>query len=288
MHAVFRIKASRQFPVPFYNDYTGIDGFHAFVKFVRPAPQRSGKFDGNMQLHIVHGFRDIAGEADQFIFEKCFFQHGHGQQTQRRARTLALPSDWAFVNEASGQPVKVTIGAPGTYTLQVWGNGGAQVFLDRIALVDALDGDYVHGSTAGGGHSSPKAGVTNVSIPDKRSYEPYHEDALPNYAARRPASASSESQAHPPDASVDDTVLTYWRSDAADPEPWWQVDLGSEMRIYELVLTFPMDGELPEERRNFDVLASNDPLFQSYSVLASQGSGAIGEGRRRRATLFAM
>ena len=57
-----------------------------------------------------------------------------------------------------------------------------------------------------------------------------------------------------------------------DPWPWWQVDLGSEHTISQIHLVTRQNFDQPATRNNFEIRASNDPNFATYTVLASQGS----------------
>lgn len=78
-----------------------------------------------------------------------------------------------------------------------------------------------------------------------------------------------------------------------DPNPWWQVDLGSAYRITSLELVtrqycrYPADTVfgVPNTRMNFEARASNDPSFTNYVVLAAQGNTPVPCGATWSATV---
>ena len=60
-----------------------------------------------------------------------------------------------------------------------------------------------------------------------------------------------------------------WASAGGDSLPWWQVDLGTAVAIdcVEVVSRWAIDD--PLARRNYEVRASADPSFATYTVIGS-------------------
>lgn len=106
-------------------------------------------------------------------------------------------------------------------------------------------------------------------------------------ALNMPASASSAwdsttppSKANDGNANLNDpTGAGGWAPSSSDNSPWWQVDLGKAYQIGAVELDTRVNGYFDSEtRHNFQVLASNDPTFSTYSTLGSQGSTPLPVG----------
>jgi hypothetical protein len=69
----------------------------------------------------------------------------------------------------------------------------------------------------------------------------------------------------------DGNITTLWASASAGNQ-FWQVDLSSGSHIQQIKVVTRQDSDVALHRKNFEIRASNDPTFASYSVLASQGS----------------
>lgn len=102
--------------------------------------------------------------------------------------------------------------------------------------------------------------------------------ASSDVAHQKTASASSslDVQSTPENAN-DGTEVTHWVSEPAanDPSANWTVDLSDPHHIQEIRLLARQDADIPEQRRKFEVLASNDPGFASFTVVGSQGTNPI-------------
>jgi hypothetical protein len=104
---------------------------------------------------------------------------------------------------------------------------------------------------------------------------------LANVALNRPATASSVRQwsdvIGTPNAANDGQTggtgkASAWHSDSNTGKPeWWQVDLGKTFQISSVEIVFRNDQDQPVSRRNFEVLASNDPSFATSTKLAERG-----------------
>jgi len=102
-------------------------------------------------------------------------------------------------------------------------------------------------------------------------------DENPNIAFFKPTSASGfQSHSNPEQYSHktanDGNVSSYWQSNADVPglKAYWQVDLQAEYIINKIAI---QAGELPSNvvyRREFRVIASNDPEFYNFTVLATE------------------
>ncbi|MGN1059290.1 MAG: discoidin domain-containing protein, partial [Clostridia bacterium] len=80
-------------------------------------------------------------------------------------------------------------------------------------------------------------------------------------------------QHYGPAAAVDPNIKVAWYPrDAAVTRPWWQVDLGAAYEIDKIEIDARPDVDQPPTRRNFEILASNDPEFNTYTILGSQGA----------------
>ncbi|NOU86190.1 hypothetical protein GC102_10430 [Paenibacillus sp. LMG 31460] len=70
----------------------------------------------------------------------------------------------------------------------------------------------------------------------------------------------------------DGNIATGWSpaSATAEPNHWWQVDLGAAKTITQINLTTRQDVDQSVTRRNFEIRVSNDPMFATYATIAEQ------------------
>ena len=68
----------------------------------------------------------------------------------------------------------------------------------------------------------------------------------------------------------DASISSGWSPTAPDNLHWWQVDLGSAYTITQIDLVTRQDIDQIWTRQNFEIRASNDPTFATYTVLGSQ------------------
>lgn len=118
--------------------------------------------------------------------------------------------------------------------------------------------------------------------------EAAYSDLLPeNAAMNKTATASSSvNSSYLPDkandiysgAAFNPNIGTSWVANGTAAH-WWQTDLGSAYRLScslcQLQLTFRQDADNAGDRRNFEIRASNDPAFGTYTVLGSQGNTSL-------------
>lgn len=95
------------------------------------------------------------------------------------------------------------------------------------------------------------------------------------YGKRVWASSEYESEVYQSPKLVDGDPATGWSS-AGVPPHWFCVDLGREYVITSVELVTRQDYNQPETRQNFEVRASNDSTFSSYTVLGRQGMESVG------------
>ncbi|MGH9767471.1 MAG: discoidin domain-containing protein [Blastocatellia bacterium] len=109
--------------------------------------------------------------------------------------------------------------------------------------------------------------------------------ALANVALNRPATASSVRQwsdvIGTPNAANDGQTggsgkASAWHSDSNTGKPdWWQVDLGKKFQLTSVEIVFRNDQDQPVTRRNFEILASNDPSFKTSTKLTGRGETPV-------------
>lgn len=92
-----------------------------------------------------------------------------------------------------------------------------------------------------------------------------------NLAYNKSASSSSVYDSGTPAANaVDNNNSTGWSPTGSDSSAWWQVDLGQAYQLGQFSLTTRQNLDQSETRGNFEIRASNDPSFGSYTVLGRQ------------------
>ncbi len=97
-----------------------------------------------------------------------------------------------------------------------------------------------------------------------------------NIALNKPASASSTfSDSTLASNANNGSLTTFWSASVTDTSATWNVDLGAIYRLSRLEITTRQDSDQPVTRRNFEVRASNDPTFFTYTVLTSYGEPSL-------------
>jgi hypothetical protein len=92
-----------------------------------------------------------------------------------------------------------------------------------------------------------------------------------NLAYNKPASSSSVSSSAWGAANANDNDgATGWSPTGSDTSAWWQVDLGQAYQLGQFSLTTRQDLDQSATRGHFEVRASNDPSFATYTVLGRQ------------------
>ena len=92
-----------------------------------------------------------------------------------------------------------------------------------------------------------------------------------NLAYNKPASSSSVSSSAWGAAKANDNDgATGWSPTGSDTSAWWQVDLGQAYQLGQFSLTTRQDLDQSETRGHFEIRASNDPSFATYTVVGRQ------------------
>ncbi len=107
-----------------------------------------------------------------------------------------------------------------------------------------------------------------IGFPEQSSDSPESEFAV--LSAGKPCKASGSTNNFPPENAVDDNNGSGWSGEGEVPM-WWQVDLESSYKIDKIEIE-PRSLDQPTARSNFEILASNDPDFGEFSIIAAQGS----------------
>lgn len=109
------------------------------------------------------------------------------------------------------------------------------------------------------------SGWSNVAV------SPTHNDD----AHLKPAIASSSVQpSNIPSKANDGNLATLWASSVAGAQ-YWQVDLNSPHHLQQVKVITRQVSDVPDHRRNFEIRASNDSNFATFTVLGSQGATAL-------------
>ncbi|MFD5462608.1 RICIN domain-containing protein [Kitasatospora sp. NPDC127059] len=96
---------------------------------------------------------------------------------------------------------------------------------------------------------------------------------VPNLAWNKSATSSSAfGTGFEASKAVDNNSSTGWSPTGSDTSAWWQVDLGQSYQLGQFALTTRQDVDQSSTRGNFEVRASNDPNFGSYTVVGRQTS----------------
>ncbi|MFF7987812.1 RICIN domain-containing protein [Streptomyces sp. NPDC007901] len=92
-----------------------------------------------------------------------------------------------------------------------------------------------------------------------------------NLAYNKPASSSSVSSSAWGAAKANDNDgATGWSPTGSDTSAWWQVDLGQAYQLGQFSLTTRQELDQSETRGHFEIRASNDPSFATYTVVGRQ------------------
>jgi hypothetical protein len=95
--------------------------------------------------------------------------------------------------------------------------------------------------------------------------------------ARATRASSSYNDQYNPARANDGRPASGWSplGKTTDTRPWWQVDLGGAYTLAAIDLVTRQDVDQPETRHNFQIWASNDPSFASYTLLGEQGAAIV-------------
>ncbi|WP_330327698.1 RICIN domain-containing protein [Streptomyces pseudovenezuelae] len=137
---------------------------------------------------------------------------------------------------------------------------------------------FINQNANGGNVTLSGNATSGTSVIQASGLEPAYRalSAKLNLAYNKPASASTvlnsgvgASKANDNDSS------TGWSPTGTDTSAWWQVDLGQAYQLGQYSLTMRQDIDQPETRSNFEIRASNDPSFATYTVVGRQDSTTL-------------
>ncbi|WP_449353509.1 RICIN domain-containing protein [Streptomyces shaanxiensis] len=120
--------------------------------------------------------------------------------------------------------------------------------------------------------------TSGTSVIQASGLEPAYQSlaAKFNLAYNKPATASTVlNSGVAASKGNDNDSSTGWSPTGTDTSAWWQVDLGQAYRLGQYSLTMRQDIDQPETRGNFEIRASNDPSFATYTVLGRQGATTL-------------
>ena len=104
-------------------------------------------------------------------------------------------------------------------------------------------------------------------------------DAVPNLALGKPSTAlSTAGTGYEADKGNDDLTSSVYAAASSSGTilPWWQIDLGAAYNLTRAVVVPRFDVNQPNERRYFQVQASNSSTFSTFVTLAGQSSTDYG------------
>jgi hypothetical protein len=190
---------------------------------------------------------------------------------------MIFASHFTFVNKSEGIPITVQVQEPGIHTVTLTAlDQTVETYMDRVVLTQILTDELYDGSTALGPLSSSKQDQPEVTVPVKQPFPSFVQTNEKNYSPGRIVSASSASGLNTSaEAAIDESVFTAWRSAPEDANPYWQIDLGEPTALYRLQLAFAQDSDQAEERRSFEIIASNDPDFTAFETIGQVDGDGI-------------
>jgi hypothetical protein len=130
--------------------------------------------------------------------------------------------------------------------------------------------------------------TTGTSVMEASGLEPAYQGLLAklDLAHGKPASASSVyGSGTTPDKANDNNASTGWSPTGTDGSAWWQVDLGQAYELGQYSFTTRQDIDQPETHSNFEIRASNDPTFATYTVLGRQDAATLPFGSTLTGTI---
>ncbi|MBC8163725.1 MAG: discoidin domain-containing protein, partial [Roseiflexaceae bacterium] len=184
--------------------------------------------------------------------------------------------DW-YNNVVANTPRWLHIWTPSINNLYVHDN-----FSDTTtATTNGTNITYANNYTSGTPWPSAAQAIIN-GAGLQAAYQDIKPTSATNLALNKSASASTEyspqcAAAKANNGSTDASdSCGGWSPSGGDANPWWQVDLGSAYRITALELVTRQNCcDNPSTRQGFDLQASNDPSFATYTVLGNQETSPL-------------
>lgn len=194
---------------------------------------------------------------------------------------MTVHKSFSWCGKNSGGDLFIDIPHEGEYELAF--ETMSEIYLDRFHLSQNPPKELYDGSIATGPTVSKRysENIIYADAPVKLKGETLPEKLAEreNVALNKNATASSYltlAPGYPPQNAVNGVFIDDWLTEETKEKAWWQVDLGKEYKISEIGLVFRTTANQEKTRRNFEVLASNDENFISYTKLYSSGSLNVG------------
>ena len=194
---------------------------------------------------------------------------------------LSVGKTFAWYGKNSEGDVVIEIPMAGVYEIKFETN--KVIYLDRIWLTQNSHEELFDGSTAPGPmrskRDSDKAVYIDISSKLTDEEKPQMLKERVNVALNKLATASSyleQKPKYPPKQAVNGNFTDDWLTEETKELAWWQVDLEKEYKITEIALVFRTSANQAATRRNFEILASNDPEFNTYTKLYNSGGLTVG------------
>lgn len=125
---------------------------------------------------------------------------------------------------------------------------------------------------SGSGQTGGQMAISELEVYGDSNWRNFGGDVAKNKTA---SASSAYTSAYDAAKGNDGSTGTMWASttDAADPTPWWKVDLVTQHKIAKIELVARQDSYgVDQERRNFEVQGSNTSDFSTYTTLGTQGT----------------
>lgn len=194
---------------------------------------------------------------------------------------LSVHNDFSWCGKNSTGDLVMEITEPGVYEIEF--ETMSDIYLDRLWFTQTPSADLYDGSISMGPVSSKRysENVVHTEIPVKLGEEelPKPLEERTNIALNKPATASSYLELAPgynPYKAVNGIFTDDWLTEITNENAWWQVDLEKRYDITEIGLVFRTTANQPATRRNFEVLASNDEDFGTYTKLYDSAGTTVG------------
>jgi len=224
------------------------------------------------QLITITG-KDSAEKVENIVFDSLTLAHATYLRIPRygittdQAQTMAvhetdLPKPLGFYQVAAN----ITIDR--AEKIQFKNNVIRDMGCVGIALIEGVYNCKFEGNVfCDIGDSAMTIGLINSAYQDKV----YEGRDLAHGKLTTSSSGAGKSTYYSSMAAVDGSKKTGWSPGGVGPF-WWQVDLGEAYEIDRVEIDDREEVDNAITRQNFEIRASNDPTFETYTVLGVQGS----------------
>ncbi len=194
---------------------------------------------------------------------------------------LSVHNNFAWSGKNSMGDLTMEITEPGVHEIEF--ETMSDIYFDRFWFAQNPSAELYDGSVIAGPVSSKRYSekVSYVDVPVKLSEEELPEalEERVNIALNKPATASSYLELAPgynPYKAVNGVFTDDWLTEETNENAWWQVDLEKQYKLTEIGLVFRTTANQEKTRSNFEVLASNDESFNTYTKLYDSAGTTVG------------